>query len=174
MKTYGDTTITEEYGTPHADATDVEGVVILGYDPAVRKWLALEWDQKQTIWLAGGGKEDDESYEQTALRELKEETGYSSYTDMIQLGGPIVSHYYNEKKDTFRRSYSLSFLFILNSKDTGTQELEEHENFKVTWLEYELLRKALLETGGGVEHWLAVLARAHDYVARNNMQALEG
>ena len=165
MKVAGPTDIIEEYGTPHPDATNVEGVVIVGYDPAINKWLALEWHQHQTIWLAGGGKEAGETYAQAAVRELKEETGYVHCREQIQLGGPIVS-YYNEKKAVHRRSYSLAFLFVLDSMVVGRPEREEHETFRVVWLDYQALRQALEQTGGGVEHWLAVLARAHDYVAK--------
>src|SRR5258708_36972059 len=99
MKTFGNTETVEEYGTVHTNATDVQGVVVLGYDPMIDKWLALEWSNQKTIWLAGGGKENGETYEQTAIRELKEETGFTNFKEQIQLGGPIVSHYYNDKKE---------------------------------------------------------------------------
>jgi 8-oxo-dGTP pyrophosphatase MutT (NUDIX family) len=164
MKAFGDTEKIEEYGTSHPEATDVEGVVVVGYDPAIDKWLALEWTGKGTIWLVGGGKERGESFEHAAVRELKEETGYSTFQAQVQLGGFIKSHYYNEKKGLHRRSNSLALLFILDSTDVGQQELESHEKFDVVWLGYEELREALGRTGGGVEHWLAVLQRAHDYV----------
>lgn len=171
MKTFGDPTKTEEYGSAHPKATPVEGVVVLGYDPAINKWLALEWSQTKTMWLAGGGKEKDESYEQAAIRELREETGYTAFTKQIQLGGPIVSHYYNDKKAVHRRSYAFAFLFMLDSTNVGEQALESHEAFTVTWLNYESLRAALQQTGGGVEHWLAVLARAHSYVTKDTIES---
>src|SRR3989344_4546118 len=143
MKIYGDPKKVEEYGVAHQDAVDVEGVVIVGYDPDIHKWLALEWDKHETIWLAGGGRESSESYEQAATRELKEETGYSDYQEIIQRGGPIISHYYNSKKDSHRRSYSFAFLFLLDSRAKGQPELEQHEKFSVKWLDYESLRKAI-------------------------------
>lgn len=164
MKLFGNAEKAEEYGTPHPDATDVEGVVVVGYDPTVDKWLALQWHEKKTIWLVGGGREAGESYAESAVRELKEETGYAAFQEQVQLGGTIRSHYYNEKKGLHRRSNSLAFLFVLDSGNKGEQELEEHEKFDVVWLDYAELRDALQQTGGGVEHWLAVLTRAHEYV----------
>ncbi len=164
MKVFGEAEKTEEYGTAHPNATDVEGVVVVGYDPATDTWLALEWREKKTIWLVGGGREDGETFEQSAIRELKEETGYADFREQVQLGGLIRSHYYNEKKRLHRRSNSLAFLFVLDSNTRGEQELEEHEKFDVVWLGYDELRESLEHTGGGVEHWLAVLARAHEYV----------
>lgn len=98
MNVFGDTETIEEYGTAHPEATDVEGVVVVGYDPAIDKWLALRWTGKGTIWLVGGGKEPDETFEHAAIRELKEETGYANSQRQVQLGGFIRSHYYNEKK----------------------------------------------------------------------------
>ncbi len=169
MKVFGDTKNTREYGTAHPNATPVEGVVIVGYDPAINKWLALEWHQSKTIWLAGGGKEGAESYEQAAIRELREETGFTSFTEQIQLGGPIVSHYYNDKKAVFRRSYSFAYLFLLDSTAIGKQALEVHERFTVVWLDYEALYEAIKQTGGGVDHWLAVLSNANDYIASGKL-----
>jgi 8-oxo-dGTP pyrophosphatase MutT (NUDIX family) len=166
MKIFGSVERVEEYGTAHPDATDVKGVVVVGYDPALNKWLALEWREKKTIWLVGGGREGGESYEQSAVRELKEETGYSKFQEQIQLGGPILSNYFNDKKGLHRRSSSFAYLFILDSSNRGEQELEEHEKFDVVWLGYEQLREALKQTGGGVEHWLAVLEKAHDCVRK--------
>jgi len=168
MKVSGKPDEIEEYGVAHPDATDVEGVIVVGYDPAINKWLALQWNQQHTIWLVGGGKENNESYADTAIRELKEETGYSTFDEQIQLGGPIVSRYYNDKKALHRRSYAFAFLFLLDSTAMGAQALEEHENFIVTWLDYRPLRKAIEQTGGGIGHWLAVLSRAHDYLIKNN------
>lgn len=169
MKIFGRTDKIEEYGTPHAGATKVEGVVVVGYDPAINKWLALEWDQTKTIWLVGGGKENHESYEQAAIRELREETGYSNFKEQVQLGGPIIAHYYNDKKAVFRRAYGFAFLFILGSTSKGQQELEAHERFTVTWLDYEPLHKELEATGLGVGHWLAILSKAHNYLAKNGV-----
>lgn len=169
MKIFGDPKKVEEYGAAHSSATDVEGAVVVGYDPRLDQWLALKWNENDMIWLAGGGREKDESFAQTAVRELLEETGYSKFDEQVQLGGPIISYYFNDKKAVHRRSYSFAFLFLLDSSGAGAQQLEGHEDFSATWLDYDSLRQALEKTGGGVEHWLAVLARAHDYVVKEGI-----
>lgn len=171
MKVFGSIEKTEEYGVANPKETEVEGVVVVGYDPTINKWLALEWSQQKTIWLVGGGKEGNESYQQTAIREMKEETGYATFKSQIQLGGPIISHYYNVNKAVFRRSYSFAYLFLLDSTATGRQELEEHEQFVVVWLNYEELRKALKQAGVYVEHWLAILSRARAYLVEDGIVA---
>lgn len=164
MEVFGDAVKADEYGVAHPGETDVEGVVVLGYDPVIDRWLALQWDVGKAIWLVGGGREGDELFEQSAIRELREETGYVTFAKQVQLGGPVISHYYNEKKALHRRSYSYAFLFILDSSAVGSQALEAHEQFTVKWMDYDRLVTAITETGGGVEHWLAVLERAHQYV----------
>jgi 8-oxo-dGTP pyrophosphatase MutT (NUDIX family) len=164
MTIHGDINALEEFGAPHEGATNVQGVVVVGYDPVINAWMGLRWNDSGSMWLVGGGQEQGESFEQNAIRELAEETGYTSYSEMIKLGGEIISHYYNEKKDSYRRSTSYAYLFILDSTQRGEQSLEPHEDFSVSWLEYDDLVAKISKTGGGVEHWLAVLTRAQKYV----------
>lgn len=58
------------FGTSHADEVEVKGVIVLGYDPAHDTWLGLKWRDSGTVWLSGGGKENDEDYFAAAVREL--------------------------------------------------------------------------------------------------------
>lgn len=148
-----------DFGEPHQNETYVEGSMVIGYDPRADTYLAIRWPDGR-VWLAGGGKEPGENFEQTARRELREETGYTQAEAMIPLGEPTFSHYFNEAKQLARRSYSQAFLFILDSAHAPEAATEAHETFMPEWFDYEALVVALRKTRGGVDHWLDALARA--------------
>lgn len=81
-----------------------------------------------------------------------EETGYAA-EKLIQLGAPVYSHYYNEKKDSYRRSYAPHYLAIVSGEPKETAR-EDHETFEIEWFDYDTLHSEIIKTGGGVEHWL--------------------
>ena len=141
----------------------VEGVVVIGYDQENGELLGLRWKNKAT-WLVGGGKEKGESFEEAARRELAEETGYKSVLTFIPLGS-VYSHYYNDKKNINRRSFSHNFLAIINRSKQGSTNLETHEDFVPKWYNIKTLREEIRKVGGGIEHWLAILDRAEEAIS---------
>ncbi len=140
-----------DFGDAHPGETRVEGVAVVGYDKATQKYLGLR-NANGTVWLVGGGKNADESYEQCAARELREETGYEAVR-MIRMDS-VYSHYYNEKKDSYRRSFAENFLAIIDSSQRQDHSREAHEDFEPEWFDFDTLRQEITRTGGGVEHWL--------------------
>lgn len=156
--------IAPDFGVPLPDATDVTGPVIIGYDPRTKRFLSL-WNTKHNMrWLAGGGLQEGEDYETAALRELKEETGYSKVEKLIQLGGPTYSYYYNSNKDSNRRSFSYMFLAILNENDRGEQSLDENEAYRVDWTDIDTILGDFKGDNTGVEHWIDCLGRVKDAI----------
>ncbi len=141
-----------DFGEKAENEDQIQGVVVLGYDRATGKHLGLR-NSSGSLWLVGGGINDGESYEDCARRELKEETGYEA-EQMISLGSPIYSHYYNEKKNSHRRSYAENFLAVIDSSRQQDHGREDHEDFVPEWFDFEDLYQGITETGGGVEHWL--------------------
>lgn len=174
--------VAQDFGEELPNVKDVEGSVVLGYDPRTKKFMALRNDKGKS-WLVGGGREQTETFEETAYRELREEAGFVDAEAMIPLGAPIYSYYYNSIKDSNRRSLGYSFLAILDSSTRTDQALESHENFTVYWDSLDIIRKDLAENnGGGVDHWLEALERARHAVKayelnesyRPNLHAGEG
>ncbi len=151
--------VAQDFGEPAKTETKVEGVVVTAYDPNTQKFLSLRRPEGQT-WLVGGSKEDGESFEDAAKRELAEETGYMTVEKLIQLGNPIYSHYFNDIKQSHRRSLGYNYLAIIDSKVQQTAHPEAHEDFTTQWTTMVDLRRQIVETAGGVEHWLEALARA--------------
>lgn len=154
--------VAQDFGDELPNPKEVEGVVVIGYDSRTKKFMGLKNKAKsgKLGWLVGGGRESDETFEQAAYRELREEAGYVDIEAMIPLGAPIYSYYYNSIKDSNRRSLGHSFLAILDSSSQGEQAQESHENFEVYWDEFDIVRASTENTGGGVDHWLEALDRA--------------
>ncbi len=152
------TVIAQDFGEQRSDETYVEGPVIVGYDKKNDKYLSLRNDNG-SVWIVGGGREKEETFLAAAGRELIEETGYQA-SKMIELGDPVFSHYYNEKKDSNRRSFAQAYLALIDGSKTGKSSRESHEDFEAEWLNYQSLVTEVEKTGGGVEHWLEMLRRA--------------
>src|SRR3989344_102635 len=171
--------VIHDFGEPLADEEYVEGVVVIAYDPKTKKYLALDkW--ANGVGLAGGGINEGESYEKCARRELLEETGISDVESWIRLGEPVYSHYYNNLKDTNKRSLGQGYLAIVDSsqklKESG---LEAHENFQPAWIDMDSIRVGINKLRpskgtGGVDHWLEMCDRAEKAVeAYMNQQPYE-
>jgi leucyl-tRNA synthetase len=145
--------VAQDFGTPLPDCKDVTGVNVIGYDPKTNKFMTVYNNNTSQLWVAGGGLEEGETYEEAARRELKEESGYTAQ-EIIQLGHFHYSYYYNDNKKSNRRASGYNYLAIINQKDLATAKNESHEDFSVKWLTIEELRAGIEQTKGGVEHWL--------------------
>jgi leucyl-tRNA synthetase len=152
--------VAQDFGEELPDPKEVEGVVVIGYDPRTKKFMGLMNKQGNQGWLVGGGREKDETFEQAAYRELREEAGFADVEAMIPLGAPIYSYYYNSIKDSNRRSLGYSFLAIVDASNQVDQAQESHEDFDVYWENMEAVHRRTKRTGGGVDHWLEALDRA--------------
>ena len=157
--------VAEDFGQPLEDAVDVTGSVVIVYDPKLQKFLGVTTGTNDGLWLNGGGSEVGETFEQTAIRELAEETGFREYQKIVPLGDPVYSYYVNDVKKIAKRSYGQGFLCYVDSETRGEPAAEEHEKqFELGWYTYDELVEGVRKVGGGVEHWLAMLARAKQVV----------
>ena len=110
------------------------------YDPKNKKYLIIRnkkfgWD---TVII--GGIEDGESVEETARREVREETGYVDLEFKRILGGPTEAHYYTVHKGQNRIAIAQAVYFELRSDkrvpivtDSLTQGEVDHN--EVLWID---------------------------------------
>lgn len=149
--------IAPDFGEKLENAKQVEGVVVIGYDPGTDKYLSLDHEGRSR--LVSGGREDGEAFEEAAYRELLEEAGYGVVEKMIPLGAPVYSYYVNPMKGG-RRSLGYNFLAIIDSTQASEQHLESHEKFTPQWQTYDQLTEVVRQYPGGVDHWIEGLERA--------------
>nr|MCU0667709.1 class I tRNA ligase family protein [Patescibacteria group bacterium] len=156
------TVIAQDFGEVLPNSDKVTGAVCVVYDEKLNKFAGFKSTNKKGLWLAGGGTEGDETFRQTAIRELAEETGFKKYKSVTELGDPVYSYYYNDNKNVNKRSYGQGFLFVVDDQNRESSKGENHEQYIETlnWYNYEELVTGIQKLGGGVEHWLVMLDRA--------------
>lgn len=155
--------VAQDFGEHLDNAKQVEGVVVIAYDPRTKKYLSLK--NGDLGWLVGGGREADESFEETAQRELLEEAGIKDVEQWVQLGAPVYSYYFNDIKQSNRRSLGYNYLAIVDSTQATEQHQESHEDFRPQWRDFNETYADIEQTKGGVEHWLNALERAREAVS---------
>lgn len=160
--------VVEDFGTVLPDPVDVTGPVVIGYDPRTKEYMSLiNKNVNDMRWLVAGGLNDGETYEEAAARELKEEAGFDGYEELIQLGEPTNSYYFNPNKQSNRRSYSFMYVAILDKTKQGEQAQEENENYEVSWGSIDDMERDFIEAHkqtGGRSHWVDGIARAREAV----------
>lgn len=110
------------------------GVVVDG-----DKVLTIEWRSKDAIEFPKGTVEATESPEQTAIREIFEETGYK--VKIIEL---IDSVHYEFERDMKHYQKTVDFFLMeLVDDNEPTPQREDGEDFENLWLSIDDARKLL-------------------------------
>lgn len=104
--------------------------------------------QSSFIEVPAGKPEKDESYEEAIIREVREETGYTSTTPPVFLG----ELYVNPATQTNK---VISYL-ITDAELTTEQELDDTEEIDVHLLDYNIMSKKIKT--GEINHLFTVTA----------------
>ena len=119
--------------------------------PTEEKYLALKlkgWE-KETYSLPIGGVDEGESVEESARRELVEETGFSDFGDLARVGRPYYALFHHDFKGVNRRAYIDSFVTQLNSLEQSELSKEESAKHTLRWVSINELHDLL--HGQGVQ-----------------------
>ena len=125
-------------------------VVIAVVDPERQNFslLLMQTNERRgSFWQNVTGKiENDETYEEGALREAMEETGLEveSIVDIVDLK---ISHNFIDQKK--RDVHQKSFLFVLDQKWDVKMDPSEHQNFK--WIALTELNREVVKYEGNYE-----------------------
>ena len=150
------------------DAKEVSGSTVIAYDKKKNLFLKLNNLNSNETWLPSGGINAGESYGECAIRELKEEAGISKIDEIINLGPPIISYYFNPNKNSNRKSLGYNYLAFVDSEQEINFAHEEHEKFSVEWVTYDGLYSDMKSTAVDVDHWLKALEWAKEYLENKN------
>jgi len=119
-------------------------IVAIVEDREAGRFLTLDWGPKLggTLFI-GGGRKDGEDEIATALREIKEETGYGQL-EFVGRTGRMHHHYFAFSKNVARNIDVVGLHFVLKGREQEGRSLEADEQgrFSIEWLTKEdVLRK---------------------------------
>ena len=134
----------EETGVSHEDEIKKNSIVAIIYDQKDDKYLTLNWHDQGGRLFIGGTRRENESAIECALREIKEETGYTDLT-LVDVLPSINHHYYAYNKDQYFNIESTGLLFYLHSDQIDVQSLEDDEVFDIEWVSAGVIEKEVLD-----------------------------
>lgn len=122
-----------------------KSIVAIVEDPKTGKVLTLDWTEKfGGILFIGGGREEGEEPEETAIREIKEETGYKNLR-VLGVAGKSHHHYFAFSKNVARNIEVIGVHLELVDDEREEPKLEENEKnrFTVKWLSKDEAEKSI-------------------------------
>jgi len=132
---------------PNAEFRRSVGVIIR--NPKTNELLTLNWGPKLGGHLfIGGGREEGEDIEQTARREVLEETGYKNLKLVAKTGKTHVN-YFAYSKNVARNVEAYGLLFDLIDDERVPTKLEDNEKgkFAIEWLPQHLIDAKVTDPG---------------------------
>ncbi len=134
----------EETGIAHSDEIKKNSIVAIVYDEENDKYLTLNWHDKGGRLFIGGSMEENETAEECAIREIKEEIGYIDVS-LIEVLPKINHHYYAFNKNKYFNIESTGLLFKLNSTKRDEQNLEDEEIFDIEWVSSDVIINEIVD-----------------------------
>lgn len=130
-----DTKKIEEYGEPHPESEELDGICAIIFDPKLQKYAFTKNNDPDYLPVSGG-RNSGESLEDTVRREVAEEVGISRIDQIYRLGEHTINHYYHTKKQSYKSAKGNPFLVIVDAAEIEEKNLESHENgLEIVWID---------------------------------------
>ncbi len=105
------------------------------------KYYCLDWVKYGWKSFVIGGVKNGESYEEAAIREMKEESGYQNIKSIKKLGGKIATKFYAMHKGVNRDTILEGYYVELADGEYVEPEEEHVRHHKEEWIEKDKLEK---------------------------------
>ncbi len=130
---------------PDDPVQDSNGVIALVKHWAEDKYIGLRWSAAAWGTFLTGGIDEGMTPEETVLKEIREETGYTD-AHIVRSLGTIHSKYFHEPKKLNRFGHAPTFVVELRSEASEPVSDEEKAKHEVCWLTRGELRGFLTAT----------------------------
>jgi len=127
------------YGEKQGDEGFKKSVFVIVRNPKTNEVIVLDWGPRKERWggkmLIGGGVDEGETYETTAMREITEETGYKNFKLVHEAEFEGHGYFYSNVKNKNMEVSGKGLLFDLVDEERIAAEPEDGEKGKytVTW-----------------------------------------
>lgn len=129
-------TLLDQENPPREDKEDTDRRVAMCVvkHPTEDSYLTLRWTSFDWHNLVMGGIEDGETAEETGLREITEETGYTDVEYVKTMPLSLNSRFYAKHKDVNRNIITTVMFYQLRSLKKIDTQRESHEQFEAEWV----------------------------------------
>ncbi len=118
---------------PKESIIERDGVIVLVRHWSEEKYIGIKWKQVEWGTLLTGTVEDGENPEETALKEIKEETGYL-HPHIVRKLGVVDGIFYHVPKETNKHVHGHMFIAELADDARGTLSAEEESKHDIAWM----------------------------------------
>lgn len=106
------------------------------YNPVIKKFYLINDFIKNEWKLPKGGVEEGENLIQTALREIREETGFENIE--IKTSEPVFNSHYIFEENSQKISKKVYYFLVFTNEEIGKPTIEmKQENLKGGWFTYQ-------------------------------------
>ncbi len=115
------------------------------FNPRTQKYLIVNWQNiglsGDNAYCVGGGMDEGETEIGALIREIKEETGYINFKQIIPLENPIINT--TDNANEYKSKLIYPYLVILQDEEKVETKLEQSEidkGFKLEWVNSQVIK----------------------------------